>query len=171
MFKIDAHMGIQLDIGCGEVKRENFVRLDKRKLPGIDIVHDLEVFPYPLPDDCCLTIVGSHLIEHIKPWFRHQMFNELWRITKVGGRLALNTPYAGSFAFHQDMTHVGPGYNEASFQYLDPRYPLWKIYKLKPWTIVTGFPMWQVNGNLEVVLEKIKEAKDEPRGRDQGRKR
>jgi len=155
MFKIDKHKGIQLDIGCGETERKNFVRLDKRKLPGVDIVHDLEVIPYPLPDDCCLTIVGLHIIEHLKPWLITDIFNELWRIMKIGGRLALNTPYAGSFGWHQDYSHC-TSFNEASFTYFDPGYPLYTIYRPRPWTILKGYPSWQVNGNLEVVMEKIK---------------
>ena len=63
--------GIRLDIGCGENKQEGFVGMDARALPGVDIIHDLEVFPWPLPDDCCLTIVGSHIIEHIKSVVHH----------------------------------------------------------------------------------------------------
>ena len=158
MFKLDKHKGIMLDIGCGEMVRPNFVRLDKRNLPGIDIVHDLEVFPYPLSDECCLTIIGSHIIEHIKPWLSVDFMNELWRIMKLEGELALSTPYAGSFGFWQDPTHCN-GWNQASFQYFDPQYPLYQVYKPKPWKIRKGFPVWQANGNLEVVMEKIKEAR------------
>lgn len=155
MINIDKHKGIQLNIGCGEIVRPNFVRLDKRKLPGIDIVWDIECFPYPLPNDCCLTIVGSHIIEHIKPWLSIQMFDELWRIMKIGGRLALSTPYAGSTGYWQDPSHCN-GFNEATFTYFDPSMPLYTIYKPKPWTILQGYPAWQTNGNLECVMEKIK---------------
>ena len=142
-------------MGSGEVVRPNFVRMDKRKLPGIDIVHDLEVFPYPLPDNCCLTIVGSHIIEHIKPWLTIEVFDELWRIMKIDGRLALSTPYAGSFGYFQDPTHCNP-FNEATFSYFDKDAPLYAIYKPKPWHIVEGYPSWQVNGNIECILEKVK---------------
>lgn len=147
--------GIRLDIGCGESKQKNFVGLDRRPLKGVDIVHDLESFPYPLPDECCLTIVGSHIIEHIKPWLTIDLLNELWRIMKLGGQLALSTPYAGSTGFWQDPTHCN-GCVAATFQYFDPHYPLWQIYKPKPWRIEKGFPAWQVNGNMEVLMEKIK---------------
>jgi len=160
---INKAKGIQLDIGAGEIKRPNFIRLDKRKLPGIDIVHDLEVFPYPLPDECCLTIVGSHIVEHIKPWLMIDFMDELWRIMKVDGRLALSTPYAGSFGYWQDPTHCN-GCNEATWTYFDPDLPLYTIYKPKPWKLVKGFPSWQVSGNLEVVLEKRKDANGKDKG-------
>jgi len=60
--------GILLDLGCGANKQgENWVGLDRRKLQGVDHVHDLEVFPYPIESDSCLTIVASHVAEHIRP--------------------------------------------------------------------------------------------------------
>lgn len=151
---ITSHKSIRLDIGCGGNKQKGFIGIDARKLDGVDIVHNLEKFPYPIPDDICSTIMGSHIIEHIKPWFTIPLFDELWRMMKVGGQLILSTPYAGSTGFWQDPTHCN-GFNEATFQYFDPRFPLYNIYFPKPWRIESGFPCWQANGNLEIMLEKI----------------
>jgi len=150
---LEAATGIMLDIGCGENKQKNFVGMDKRSLEGIDIVHDLEIFPYPIEDESCLTVVGSHIIEHIKPWLTIEFMNELWRIMKVGGKLVLATPYAGSRPFWQDPTHCN-GFNEVTFQYFDPEYPLYGIYRPKPWAIVQNTPVWQENGILEIIMEK-----------------
>ena len=147
--------GIMLDIGCGSNKQVNFIGMDKRKLPGVDIVHDLEKFPYPLKPDSCLIIVGSHIVEHIKPWLTIDLFNELWRVMKVNGQLALSTPYAGSVGFWQDPTHCN-GFNQTTFQYFDPDYPLYQIYKPKPWKIEVGFPVWQATGNMEIMMRKRK---------------
>ena len=155
---LESKKGIRLDIACGNIERPTFVRLDKRVLPGIDIVHDLEVFPYPLPDECCLTIVGSHIIEHIKPWLTIQFMDELWRIMKPHGDLALSTPYAGSFGYWQDPTHCN-GCNQATFMYFDPSALLYEVYRPFPWSIEKGFPVWQANGSLEVIMRKIKNAK------------
>jgi SAM-dependent methyltransferase len=146
--------GIMLDFGCGGNKQPNFVGMDKRPLEGVDIVHDIEVFPWPLPDESCLTIVGSHIIEHIKPWLTIDLFNELWRVLKVGGQLALSTPYAGSTGYWQDPTHCN-GFTPTTFLYFDPRHFLYNIYKPKPWLIDEGFPVYQLNGNLEIVMKKI----------------
>ena len=154
--------GIQLDIGCGENKQKGFVGLDRRKLKGVDIVHDLEVFPYPLPDESCLCVIGSHIIEHIKPWLTIDFWNELWRIMKPGGQLALATPYGKSEGFVQDPTHCNP-YNVASFQYFDPRYPLYEIYQPSPWELEKGFPVWQITGNMESLLRKISEVEGKKR--------
>lgn len=75
---------------------------------------------------------------------------------KVDGTLAFSTPYAGSFGYWQDPSHCN-GCNEATFHYFDPDTPLYTVYKPRPWRIVKGFPSWQVNGSLEVVMEKRKD--------------
>lgn len=146
--------GIRLDIGCGEYKQEGFVGMDRQALPGVDIVHDIEKFPWPLPDDCCLVIVGSHIIEHIRPELTVPLFDEMWRVMKPGGQLALCTPYAGSHGYWMDPTHVN-GFNEATFYYFDPRQHLYKIYRPNPWHIVKGYPVWQVTGQIEVLMQKV----------------
>jgi len=145
--------GILLDVGAGESRRKGFVTLDKRPLDGIDIVHDLEAFPYPLEDDSCLTIVASHIVEHIKPWLMLDFMDELWRLLKVEGGLAISMPYGASRGFQQDPTHCNMC-NEATWQYFDPKFPLYQIYKPKPWNIQVGFPQWNGNGNMEVVMTK-----------------
>lgn len=152
---LDRHKGIRLDIGCGANKQPNFLGMDKRKLKGVDIIHDLEVFPYPLPNDICLTIIGSHIIEHIKPWLMLDFMNELWRVAKVGCQLMLSMPYGVSHGFVQDPTHCNPC-NETTFQYFCPDYPLYQIYQPKPWKILPPTPVWQANGNLEILMEKVK---------------
>ena len=151
---IEKNSGICLDIGAGENRQAGFVTLDRRPLPNIDIVHDLESFPYPLPNECCLTIIGSHIIEHLSPKVTIDFFNELWRIIKPNGQLALSTPYAGSPGFWQDPTHCN-GFSEVTFLYFDPKSPLYGIYKPKPWKIDKGFPVWQNTGNLEVMMRKM----------------
>ncbi len=79
--------------------------------------------------------------------------DELWRIMRPAGQLALSMPYAGSPGYWQDPTHCN-GCNEATFQYFDPRYPLYGIYQPKPWSIDPGFPVWQVTGNMELLMRK-----------------
>jgi SAM-dependent methyltransferase len=61
------NQGIKLDIGCGANKQPDFVGMDFRALPGVDIVHNVELFPWPLPNDCVSVAMASHLLEHINP--------------------------------------------------------------------------------------------------------
>ena len=149
--------GIKIDIGCGANKQPGFVGIDIRKLPGVDIVQDMEKFPWPLPDRCANLAVASHVVEHIDP---HggvflRFMDEVWRVLKYGGQFIIATPYAGSHGYFQDPTHCNPC-NETTWDYFDPLGAgLYKIYKPKPWKIVAN--AWHMNGNMEIVLEKRKE--------------
>jgi hypothetical protein len=157
---IEEKGGILLNLGCGVNPVDRFVNLDLRSLPGVDVVHDMEEFPWPFPDDCCITITASHVFEHIKPWFTVDWMNEIWRITKVGGQLAISAPYGVNHRYVQDPTHCNP-INEYTWQYFDPRFPLWGVYEPKPWHIDKKFPTYAPDGDIEVLLEKIKEGKKE----------
>lgn len=153
------NQGIKLDIGCGGNKQPGFVGMDIRPLPGVDIVHDMERTPWPLPDKCANLLVASHVVEHINP---HggvflRFMDEAWRILKYGGQFMIATPYAGSHGYFQDPTHCNPC-NETTWAYFDPLEAgghLYRIYKPKPWKILAN--AWHTNGNMEVVLEKRKE--------------
>lgn len=145
---------INLDIGCGFNKNAGFIGMDKRKVEGVDIVHDAEVFPWPLDDESCAVVAASHLVEHIKPWLQIDFMNECWRVLEPGGILAIATPYATSFGYSQDPTHVAP-WNEATPTYFIAGQPLYGVYKPKPWAKERIY--WDVKFNMEVVLRKISE--------------
>ncbi len=152
---LKAKSGIKLDIGCGASKHPGFVGIDMLPLDGVDIVHDLEATPWPLPDNCVLTAVASHILEHINP---HKgvfisVMDEIWRVLKPGGQLAFVVPYAGSHGFYQDPTHCNP-INETTMLYFDPLDPsgLYTFYRPKPWKI--EFQAMNRNGLLEVLMSK-----------------
>ena len=145
------NQGIKLDLGCGENKQPGFIGMDLRKLKNVDIVHNVEKFPFPFPDESCSIVLASHLIEHIKPWLMLKLMDEVWRIMKTGGQFWLALPYALSFGFCQDPTHCNPC-NEATWTYFDPEYPLYEVYRPRPWRIERN--IFQFNGNMEVILEK-----------------
>jgi SAM-dependent methyltransferase len=144
--------GIKLDLGCGSNKQGGYIGMDKRRLPTVDIVHDVRKIPYPIPDGACHTILMSHLWEHIPPDIKIEVMDELWRIMQVGGQLLISCPYATSFGANQDPTHY-PCPNEATFTYWDPSKPLYAIYEPKPWRLDRN--NWLTIGNMEVILTKI----------------
>lgn len=149
--------GIKLDIGCGSNRQPNFVGMDIRKVKGVDIVHDVQKTPYPIPKESCLMVLMSHLWEHIEPKYRMSVMDEIWRIMKPEGQLLISVPYYLSFGAYQDPTHY-PCPNEATFTYFDPNCPLYQIYQPKPWKVVRND--YQINGNMEVILEKRQARKD-----------
>ena len=145
--------GIRLDVGCGENKQRGWVGMDCRPLPGIDIVHDVQVFPWPIPDESCFQVLLSHLWEHVEPKYRICLMDELWRIMKKEGQLLISSPYATSIGAFQDPTHYGCP-NEATFTYFDPDFPLYNVYKPKPWKLVRN--SYVLAGNIEIILESRK---------------
>ncbi len=65
---LEEKKSIRLDIACGDSKQSpDWVGIDILPLPGVDIVHNLEQFPWPLPDKCISISVASHILEHINP--------------------------------------------------------------------------------------------------------
>ena len=144
--------GILLHIGCGENPQAGFVGMDNRNFPKVDIVHDYEKFLWPIKTESVISIVTSHVIEHIKPWFMIKWMDECWRVLKKEGRLAITMCYGYSDRFLQDPTHCNPR-NELTWTYFDPKFPLYQIYKPKPWKIIAG-PFYQMQGDMEVLLEK-----------------
>ncbi len=65
---LDDKAGIMLDIGCGGNKAgPDFVGMDMRPLEGVDIVHNILDYPWPLEDESVIRAICSHLVEHIPP--------------------------------------------------------------------------------------------------------
>lgn len=155
---IKQNAAIKIDIGCGQNKQPGFFGIDYTDYPGVDLVWNVEKTPWPIPPECASMCIASHLIEHINP---HggvflRFMDEVWRVLKPNGQFAIALPYAGSHGYWQDPTHCN-GCNETTWAYFDPLHDsrLWTIYKPKPWKIVLN--TWNVNGNMEVLLEKRKE--------------
>lgn len=96
--------GKTLDMGCGPKSRPNTVRVDRLPFPGVDVVHDLDTFPYPFEDDEFSEVICSHVLEHLRN--QVQVMEELHRITRPDGRVRIWVPYFASPYSFCDPTHV-----------------------------------------------------------------
>lgn len=151
---------LRLDVGCGENKEKGWVGLDRRSLPGIEFVQEVEETPWNIPDNSCALIRMVHLWEHLRPWKTLEVMDEMWRIMAPEGQLQLTLPYGWSHGFVQDPTHCNPA-NETTWQYFDPSFSaLYKIYNPKPWKLVNC--QYQVQGNMLAVLEPRKDGDPNP---------
>ena len=149
-----------VDIGCGGNKQnKDWFGIDYRKMPGVDLVQDLEKFPWKVSSESFNTAVCSHVVEHISP--SHGIFisfmNECWRILKPGSDILISAPYATSIGMLRDPTHCN-FINEETWSYFSPmdqfyQGGLYHIYSPLPWKIKVN--TWHSNGNIEVVLTKL----------------
>jgi SAM-dependent methyltransferase len=92
-----------LDVGCGSSKVPGSIGLDISPNTAADIVHDLDVFPYPIEDDSFDEILLQDVIEHVAEPIR--LFEELHRIARAGARIQLRTPHFSSVLAYGDPTH------------------------------------------------------------------
>lgn len=150
--------GVRIDLGCGAQKQDGgFLGIDKRKTPAVDIVHDLEQFPWPLPDNVASCVVMSHFWEHIKPWLTLDFMAELHRICKPSAQVFISAPYALGFRYVQDPTHCNPT-NEATFAYWDDRHPLYEVYKPAGRFLLLSFEVVPagIDRDFNAVLQAVK---------------
>ena len=57
---------VKLNIGCGRQILDGWINIDKYKLPGIDIICDVEEDALFFEPDSVDEFLLSHVIEHIK---------------------------------------------------------------------------------------------------------
>jgi SAM-dependent methyltransferase len=93
-----------LDLGCGGRKLPGAVGVDSLKLPAVDIVHDLSVFPWPFADASFDLVFANHYLEHAPDVLR--ALGEAHRILKPSGRLVVQVPYFRSVDAFSDPTHA-----------------------------------------------------------------
>lgn len=85
--------GLKLNLGCGHMPLDGFINVDRRELPGVDVVAEVNA----LPEEVCEAeeIFSSHMLEHFP---QEQLCRELlpyWRsLLKKGGVIRAVVPDA-----------------------------------------------------------------------------
>lgn len=118
-------MALRFDIGCGNSKREGFIGVDVLKLPGVDIVHDLNVFPYPIDSGVAEEVWMDQVLEHL--FHPMRAMEEIHRIMRPGGRVTVGVPYFRSRYAVIDPTHRN-FFGVDWFSYFDPSHPFCSRY-------------------------------------------
>ena len=78
---------MKLDIGCGRNKKRGFIGLDISQDSNADII--ASALKLPFKDAAASEIICSHLVEHLYPDEAQQLFDEIFRVLKQGGRARL----------------------------------------------------------------------------------
>lgn len=116
---------VKVNLACGAGNEEGWIGIDIADLPGVDIVHDLYVFPWPFEDESVDEIKCEQFVEHIPLRETEEgldlflaFFNEIYRILKPGGKCLVVSPYYSSMRAIQDPTHRR-FISEATFLYVN----------------------------------------------------
>lgn len=99
---------VKLNLGAGkDIHKSNkdikWINQDILNLPGIDVVHDLDILPWPFPDNLFDEVYCSHVLEHIENI--GDGMSELNRICKTGARIKIRVPHFSCGVSYRDPTH------------------------------------------------------------------
>lgn len=105
--------GLRLNLGCGHVSLPDYINVDQRDVPGIDIEADLG--DLPLPEGGAQEIYSSHVLEHFPQeelrrrllpyWHRLTASKGLFRAIVPDGEAMLAGLAAGTYPF-EDFREV-----------------------------------------------------------------
>ena len=107
----------KLTIGCGKDIKKDFVNLDIVKLPGVDVVHNLNKYPWPFKDNEFEYIYCDNVLEHLEDIIKP--VEEIWRISKPKAKTRIIVPIFPSVWSFCDPTHKSV-YTYFTFNYFRP---------------------------------------------------
>jgi SAM-dependent methyltransferase len=94
---------MRLNLGCGTLPEPGWVNVDLADCPGVDVVQDLDVAPWPWPDGSVAEIQALDVFEHVD---RPVLFMvECHRVLRPGGQLLIRTPHFQHWSAYADPTH------------------------------------------------------------------
>lgn len=106
----------KLDVGCGSRKRIGFNGMDIVALEGVDIVHDMNVAPWPIDSNSITEMIFDDVLEHSKDFLT--ILQEAYRVSKNGCILKISVPHFSSDNMYTDPTHT-TFFSTRSFNYFD----------------------------------------------------
>lgn len=86
---------MKLDVGGGKRSNNGWVTMDLH--PESNIIHDLDIIPWPLPDNCCDELRCWHTLEHFSSALK--AMEEAFRIAKNGAVFHIIVPWWKSAMF------------------------------------------------------------------------
>lgn len=92
-----------LHIGSGARVLPGAITIDALNLPGVDIVHNLDAFPWPFKENEFDLVFAHNVLEHLDN--QVEVMQEIWRLLKPKGRIVITVPYFRSVDAFTDSTH------------------------------------------------------------------
>ena len=96
---------MRLNLGAGGLVNPDpeVVNVDRVALPGIQVVHDLDVGPWPFESDSFSSIRAKDIFEHVGDAIL--FMTECHRVLVPHGALWIRTPHISSLDAFTDPTH------------------------------------------------------------------
>ena len=107
----------RLNLGSGKNIKEGYLNLDSAKLPGVDIVWDLNKHPWPIKSNSFGEIYISHVLEHLDDLIK--CLEEIHRISKKDAKIIIKVPIFPSIYSANDPTHKH-FFTYFTFEYFEP---------------------------------------------------
>jgi hypothetical protein len=97
---------LRLNLGCGENLIPGYVNVDKYGNPNV--LHDLEIFPWPWEDSSVCEVRLNHVLEHLGETTNlyFGIIRELYRVCSAGAEIYIVVPHPRHSDFLDDPTHV-----------------------------------------------------------------
>jgi len=94
---------MKLHLGSGNQPKKGWINLDV--IPGkyVDVVHDLDKFPYPFKANSVDRIYTEYVLEHMRDIIKTLM--EIYRICKNGAIVEIVVPHFTAHRMFGDLTH------------------------------------------------------------------
>lgn len=145
---------MKLDIGCGKNKRPGFTGIDALPFEGVDIVHDVRNYPWPIEAGVVQEVFCSNFLEHLTGEERVPFFNELHRVMAVGARAEFVGPHWSHDAAYGDPTHKWPPVSGWTFIYLNKEWREREAPHVQytcdfDWSTAGGWDQWLQTRNDE----------------------
>lgn len=144
-----------LNLGAGNRIIGDAVNHDLIKhRPEIAVAHDLNILPWPWPDNSFDQIVARAVLEHLRINLV-QSLDECWRILRPGGQIFLKLPYWQSDISHQDPTHYW-FFSLRSLDQFDPDTPRgrdYDFYTPRKWKLLKPPELNKAESSIIATLE------------------
>ena len=110
----------KLNLGAGKQALKGYINLDVTNLPNIDVVHNLNKYPWPFKDNTFTLIRCPYVLEMLDDFIK--AIEEIHRISKDGAIIKVYSPLFPNMRSAQDpLTKKFMTYH--SFDYFDIKNP------------------------------------------------